>query len=621
MGTFSAPLILLSVLSFFLSFSLVLSQQPYVGLLTTDCGNTTNSTSVLGYICNGRDGNCSTFLIFRATSAYNSVSSIATLLSSDPSKIAQINGVSRGSTFEDNKPVIVPVNCSCTRFYYQHNSTYIIQAGDTYFSVANNTYQGLSTCQALQNQNSSPATKLLTGSRITVPLRCACPTMQQIAAGVKYLLSYLIMEGDTVDIISRSFDVNTSSTLVANGLEEDSTIFPFTTLLVPLQNEPLVSQTISPPPPPPPSSTPPPPNPPGEKKSKIGLSAGIGVSVAVILIIALALFFFKKKGHGKDVIKEESEDMCLKGEVKPGSSMEDELIIGISDLGHSLKVYKFEELQTATNNFGEECRIQGTVFRGSFNGDVAAIKRIDGDASMEIDIVKKWNHFNLIRLSGVCFHQGYSFLVYEYAVNGSLNDWIYGRDGLYLDWVQRVQIAVDVASGLQYLHNYANPPCVHKDIQTRNILLDGDFRGKICNFRLARSVEGKEGENFVLTRHVAGTRGYLAPEYLESGLISPKLDVYAYGLLLLELMTGTEASESMEQVLTAKLEDKSEEVADFIDPHLHNYPKELADLLMGTVEDCLRKDPSSRPSMHEIVSSLTRMLAVSLAWKSSNTIS
>ncbi|KAF3786610.1 LysM domain receptor-like kinase 4 [Nymphaea thermarum] len=620
MGTSSAPLILLATVSFFL-FSKVLSQQPYVGSLTTACENTNVSTSLFGYSCNGKDRSCPTFVIFRSTSPYKSVSSVATLLSSNRSKLAQVNGVSLSSIFDDKRQVIVPVSCSCTGIYYQHNSTYTIQGGDTYFSVANNTYQGLSTCQASQSQNSYPATKLPVGSEIIVPLRCACPTKQQISAGVKYLLSYLIVSGDIVDSISRRFGVTTDSTLNANGLEKDSTIFPFTTLLVPLQNEPLVSQTITPPPPPP-SSTPPP-NP-EKKKSKTGLSVGIGVPVTVILILGLALFFFKKKKKvpSEDVIREESEERYLKREVKGDSILVDELLTGVSDLRHSLKVYKFEELQAATNNFGEVCRIQGAVFRGVFEGDIAAIKRIDGDASTEIDIVKKWNHFNLIRLSGVCFHQGYSFLVHEYAQNGSLKDWICGRDGLHLNWIQRVQIALDVASGLQYLHYYANPPFVHKDIKTSNILLDGDFRAKISNFRLARSVKGKEEEDFVLTRHVAGTRGYLAPEYLENGLISPKLDVYAYGVVILELVAGKEATESMKQALTAKLEHKSQEIADFMDPHLQsNYPTELASLVMKMVEGCLMKDPSSRPSMDEIVSSLTRMLAVSLAWKSSNTIS
>ncbi|KAF2295098.1 hypothetical protein GH714_031493 [Hevea brasiliensis] len=167
--------------------------------------------------------------------------------------------------------------------------------------------------------------------------------------------------------------------------------------------------------------------------------------------------------------------------------------------------------------------------------------KVSGDVSKEIYLLNKINHFNLVRLSGVCFSDGHWFLVYEYAANGPLSDWICNtnNDGKFLNWTQRVQIALDVATGLNYLHSFTSPPHVHKNIKSSNVLLDSEFRAKIANLAMARSAEGQEGE-FALTRHIVGTKGYMAPEYLEHGLVSTKLDVYAFGVLMMEIVSGKE---------------------------------------------------------------------------------
>ena len=168
-------------------FSSIQAQQSYVGKATTDCtGNTDNSTSVLGYFCNGQNKSCQAYLTFRSQPPYNSVSSISALLASDPSQLSQLNSVSETETFPTNTLVLVPVNCSCSGAYYQKNTTYVVKKDDSYFSIANNTYQALSTCQALQKQNNIPATNISIGENLTVPLRCACPTKNQSDAGVKY---------------------------------------------------------------------------------------------------------------------------------------------------------------------------------------------------------------------------------------------------------------------------------------------------------------------------------------------------------------------------------------------------------------------------------------------------
>ncbi|KAK3009260.1 hypothetical protein RJ639_013825 [Escallonia herrerae] len=622
---------------FLISSSLVHAQQPYIGKATTLCGRTDDSSSILGYTCNGQNRSCQSYLTFRSEPPFNTVSSIAALLASDPFQLSRLNSVPQTTTFETNTMVLVPVNCSCSGQYYQVNSSYVIEHIDTYLVIANNTFQGLSTCQALRAQNSALTRNLYAGTRLTVPLRCACPTNNQSDVGVNYLLSYLVTWGQYVSLISEIFGVNTGRTLEANGLsEQQATIYPFTTLLVPLQTPPTAAQinAPSPPPPPaPPSSVPSPRN--SSSKTWIYVVIGIigGLLVAAVIgAIVFCMFFRRVKRKSDPVSVSESLEAREKPGEKKTEEEEPEFLESIMDIAQSLKVYTFEELQSATEDFSPNCWVKGSVYRGKINGDYGAIKKMNGDVEKEINLLNKINHFNLIRLSGVCFNGGDWYLVYEYAVNGPLSDWIYNsnRNQEVLNWTQRIQIALDVATGLNYLHSYTSPPYVHKDLKTSNVLLDSELRAKIANFNLARSVDGQGGQ-FALTRHIVGTKGYMAPEYLENGLVSPKLDVYAFGVLMLELLTGKEVSILYEEV-NARLADflvpvlhkdnGKENLSNFMDVSLRgHYPAELAIFVARLTDSCIKLDPSGRPDMGEIVQSLSRTLTTSLSWESSNTIS
>ncbi|XP_042495847.1 lysM domain receptor-like kinase 4 [Macadamia integrifolia] len=628
-------LILLCIISL-ISSSVTLAQQPYVGLGTTACGTTDNSNSVLGYYCNGLNPSCQSYLIFRSQPPYYTVPSIAALFGSDLSQLAQVNSVSQTWSFQTNQEVIVPVNCSCSGQYSQANTSYIVKPNDTPFIIANDTFQGLSTCQAIQIQNNISATGLNIGQTITIPLRCACPTKNQSVAGIKYLFSYTTTTGDSVYTISSQFGANYTETLAANELP-NIIIYQFTTLLVPLRYPPSSSQILSPPSPPP-SSTPFSPSQSSTASIQIwvyvviAVAASIGLML-VIFIIALHLLFRKRKRSEANPIlvsKSTNYDSILSSDpLNKKSEVESrEYLFGIADSVQSIKVYKFEELKSATENFSPSCWIKGSVYRGKINGDIAAIKKINGDVSEEINLLSKINHVNIIRLSGVCFSEGDWYFVYEYAMNGPLSDWIHGNMSRpkILSWTERVQIALDVAMGLDYLHSYTTPPYVHKDVKSSNILLGNDFRAKVANFGLARSAGGQEGD-FALTKHIVGTKGYMAPEYLADGLISPRLDVYAFGVVMLELISGKKVIVSSQgedllliNVLIAILhkENAEEKLGGFIDPSLEaSYPLDLALSLARLTESCLRKDPASRPGMDTIVQSLSIIVTTSLTWESS----
>ncbi|KAL5557631.1 hypothetical protein UlMin_033842 [Ulmus minor] len=619
-------------------FSKSEAQQSYVNNRQLDCYNQYNVTD--GFNCNGPPS-CSSYLTFRSLPPYNSPNSISNLTASDPALIAKANNVSSAShTFPINSLVIVPINCSCSgsgsgSLYYQHNSSYLLKIpSETYFTVANNTYQGLTTCQALISQNPYNDRKLVPGLRLLIPLRCACPTANQTASGVKFLLSYLVTWGNSIPTIADSFGVDPQSLRDANKLSSSDIIFPFTPILVPLLAEPSPIQRTSPPPPPQPSPGLPSPAAQKSKSSKKWVFAGVGIGAALLLGISGFLFCFlrrkakapvaspsptpPKKTSPKNVAESSNDYLAF-----PESNSWSISSQGIRYAIDSLTAYELEEVQRATDMFSETNKIKGSVYRGFFKGDEAAVKIMKGDVSEEINILKQINHSNIIRLSGFCVHGGNTYLVYEYAHNGSLSDWLQKNkeDDSTLTWKQRVQIAHNVADALNYLHNYTNPPYVHKNLNGSNILLDTNMRAKVSNFGLARTLENQEEGGLRLTRHVVGTRGYMAPEYLENGLVTPKLDVFAFGVVILELLSGREATEEpLWERISGVLEGDNvrEKLGSFIDPALKEYPLDLAFSLAQLAKACVARDLNSRPLVAEAFMTLSKILSSTQDWDPSD---
>lgn len=490
-------------------------------------------------------------------------------------------------------------------------------------------------------QNPYGANDLVSGLNLNVPLRCACPTKNQTADGVKFLLAYLVSSGDSFYSIAKEFGVEEQSIWNANELSNSDTIYPFTPLLVPLKTEPSLVQ--SPPPPAPiPSQSPLVPS--GDSKSsKKWVFIGVGIGVGLLLLLGFALFgFLYRKGSrkGKAVLELPTPQGKFSGSADymevPASKHLSISSEGVRYAIDSLTVYKLKDLQQATDYFSEENKIGGSVYNGVFKGDKAAVKMMKGDVSHEINILKRINHSNVIRLSGFCVHGGNTYLVYEYAENGSLSDWLQSikyqvsSGSSVLTWKQRVQISHDVADALNYLHNYTNPPYIHKNLKSSNILLDGNLRAKVSNFGLARTLEGQDEGGLQLTRHVIGTQGYMAPEYIENGVITPKMDVFAFGVVMLELLSGREASvardkNEREELLAVSIDGVLEEdnvrekLKAFIDPYMKKeYPLDLAHSMAKLAKDCVARDLNSRPAMSEVFMDLSKILSSSLDWDPSD---
>ncbi|PKI54725.1 protein LYK5 [Punica granatum] len=636
---------LLLLLTFF--FFLVLlglvqvqAQQDYLNNKQLNCSNTDPITA--GYACNTSSGDpptCQSYLTFRSTAPYTSLATIAFLLKTDTAAMATLNDLTDIESIPSGTPIIAPANCSCAGTFYEHNASYVLKdEGETYFTVANDTYQGLSTCQALEAHNPYKPTELEAGMSLLVPLRCACPTAAQSSSGVLYLLSFMVIPGDDPSKIAQLFGVTEQSVLGANNLNEDDVIYPYQPILVPLTKEPtkIVLPTTSPPPPPPAGTAPATPTGGGSSSSKKWLYVGVGIGVALVAILGAVAYWALYYGRRK---QEQAPPASAPPPKKASESVTDYSALptdssswsvsGIRGAIDSLTIYRYEDLQKATESFAEENKIRGSVYRGKFKGDDAAVKVVKGDVSSEIKILKLINHSNIIRLSGFCLHEGNSYLVYEYAENGSLSDWLHsGKDLLStLSWKQRIQIAYNIADAINYLHNYANPPYIHKNLKSSNVLLDGNFRAKVSNFGLARSVESENG-GLQLTRHVVGTQGYMSPEYIENGVITPKLDVFAFGVVMLELLSGREAvgkNKDREELLSSAInrvvegDNVRDKLREFIDPSLRDeYPLDLAFSMVELARKCVAYDLNSRPVMPEVLMILSKILSSSLDWDPSD---
>ncbi|XP_057813101.2 probable receptor-like protein kinase At1g11050 [Cryptomeria japonica] len=216
--------------------------------------------------------------------------------------------------------------------------------------------------------------------------------------------------------------------------------------------------------------------------------------------------------------------------------------------------FNVRQIKEATNNFScANLTGQGSfgmVYKGTLpDGHMIAVKRMkkcsideDSDFLKEVEIISSFQHPNLVALRGFGVASDgkdgcQRFLVYDYLANGSLDQHIYGN-GKALTWEQRKNIIMGIAKGLCYLHSGVKPAIYHRDIKASNILLDDDMNACVADFGLARKTT--EGESYLVSR-IAGTHGYLAPEYALYGILTNRSDVYSFGVLLLEIMSGRKA--------------------------------------------------------------------------------
>ncbi|CAL9229819.1 unnamed protein product [Arabidopsis halleri] len=341
-------------------------------------------------------------------------------------------------------------------------------------------------------------------------------------------------------------------------------------------------------------------------KPKTGIIAGVVAGVTVILFGILLFLFCKDrhKGYRRDVFVD------VAGEV------DRRIAFG------QLTRFAWRELQLATDNFSEKNVLGqggfGKVYKGVLPDNTkVAVKRLTdfespgGDAAFqrEVEMISVAVHRNLLRLIGFCTTQTERLLVYPFMQNLSLAHRlreIKAGDPV-LDWETRKRIALGAARGFEYLHEHCNPKIIHRDVKAANVLLDEDFEAVVGDFGLAKLVDVRRTN---VTTQVRGTMGHIAPEYLSTGKSSERTDVFGYGIMLLELVTGQRAIdfsrlEEEDDVLlldhVKKLE-REKRLGAIVDKNLDGeYIKEEVEMMIQVALLCTQGSPEDRPVMSEVV--------------------
>uniref|UniRef100_A0A0E0P6Y0 non-specific serine/threonine protein kinase n=1 Tax=Oryza rufipogon TaxID=4529 RepID=A0A0E0P6Y0_ORYRU len=336
-----------------------------------------------------------------------------------------------------------------------------------------------------------------------------------------------------------------------------------------------------------------------KSESKVGIIAGISIGAIVLVLAALfGVFTLLKKRRALAYQKEELY-----------------YLVGQPD------VFNYAELKLATDNFSSQNILGeggfGPVYKGKLHDKrVIAVKQLSQSSHQgasefvtEVATISAVQHRNLVRLHGCCIDSKTPLLVYEYLENGSLDQAIFGDSNLNLDWVTRFKIILGIASGLTYLHEESSVRIVHRDIKASNVLLDTDLTPKISDFGLAKLYDEKQ--THVSTR-IAGTLGYLAPEYAMRGHLSEKADVFAFGVVMLETVAGRpNTNNSLEENKIYLLEwawgmyDK-DQALEIVDPTIKDFDKDEAFRVINVALLCTQGSPHQRPPMSRVVAMLTR---------------
>ncbi|KAL0443818.1 UNVERIFIED_CONTAM: Receptor-like cytoplasmic kinase [Sesamum latifolium] len=296
-----------------------------------------------------------------------------------------------------------------------------------------------------------------------------------------------------------------------------------------------------------------------------------------------------------------------------------------------LQVFTFKQLHSATGGFGKSNVIGhgafGMVYRGVLqNGRKVAVKLMDqagkqgeDEFTAEVELLGRLSSPYLLLLIGYCSESNRKLLVYEFMANGGLQEHLYPITGnktvsSNLNWETRLRIALEAAKGLEYLHEHISPPVIHRDFKSSNILLDKNFHAKVSDFGLAKLGSEKAGGH-VSTR-VLGTQGYVAPEYALTGHLTTKSDVYSYGVVLLELLTGRVPVDMKrppgEGVLVSwalpQLTDR-DKVGEIMDPALEGqYSMKEVVQVAAIAAMCVQPEADYRPLMADVVQSLVPLV-------------
>ncbi|XP_045798957.1 putative serine/threonine-protein kinase isoform X1 [Trifolium pratense] len=302
-----------------------------------------------------------------------------------------------------------------------------------------------------------------------------------------------------------------------------------------------------------------------------------------------------------------------------------EPIEGTHEQVKETKSFSYSSLRSATGDFHPSCKIggggYGVVYKGVLrDGTQVAIKSLSVESKQgthefmtEIDTIANIQHPNLVKLIGFCVEGNHRILVYEFLENNSLASSLLGSKSkcVRLDWPKRAAICCGTASGLSFLHEEAQPNIVHRDIKASNILLDENFNPKIGDFGLAKLFP--DNVTHVSTR-VAGTMGYLAPEYALLRQLTKKADVYSFGILMLEIISGKSSSKAAfgDNILVLvewawKLKEENR-LLELVDSEITDYDENEVYRFLVVALFCTQSTAQHRPTMKQVLQMLSKQV-------------
>nr|XP_015881155.2 lysM domain receptor-like kinase 3 isoform X1 [Ziziphus jujuba var. spinosa] len=518
--------------------------------------------------------------------------------------------------------VNVPFSCDCIRGeFLGHEFLYNISKGNTYKEIAQTYYANLTTIDSLAHFNSYNPNNIPLSGQIKVIVNCSCGD-SAISKDYGLFITYPIQEEDSLESIAANESIDPQLLQRYNkGVDfgRGSGI-----AYVPSKDANGSYRPLN-----------------ASSALAGGPIAGIAVAAIVaVLILASSIyvyFYLKKKADTKllpayeDQSSNDGRDIGSTANQTVESTGPGGATAGITGITIDKSMeFSYEELAQATNDFSMASKIGeggfGAVYHAELRGEKAAIKKMDMQASKEflaeLRVLTRVHHLNLVHLIGFCV-EGSLFLVYEYIENGNLSEHLRGSGREPLPWSTRVQIALDSARGLEYIHEHTVPVYIHRDIKSANILIDKNFNAKVADFGLAKLTE--VGSTSFPTRPV-GTFGYMPPEYAQYGEMSPKMDVYAFGVVLYELISSKEAvvkggSLAESKGLVALFEDvlnqpdPEEDLCKLVDPRLEdNYPIDAVRKMAQLAKVCTDEKPQLRPSMISIVVALMTLSSSTKDW-------
>lgn len=539
---------------------------------------------------------CQTYVIYRAKwPEYLNLGGISDLFGVSRLSIAKAsNLLSEEAQLIEDQLLLIPIFCSCSGTRFISNVTYQIKEGDSFYLVSSTTFENLTNYHVVEEFNpTSNPNNLQIGDEVVFPLFCKCTNQSDSVRGIKYLITYVWQPGDDLLLLATEFNSSPIDIATENSYQNITAAVNLPGL-IPVSELPILSH----------------PHPKRNESKNVSIVV-IVVSLSgapITLLLASFLVYIycireKKKSLIRNGSSLETNSLIQMKKVSKVESfgakiIQHKLLPGVSGyLGNPI-MYEQKVITDATMNFNEYNRIGGSVYRAIIDGEVFAVRKTKDDVTEELKILHKVNHANLVKLMGMSSDSdGNCFLVYEFAENGPLDKWLYPKSSLssssvtFLTLNQRLNIALDVAKGLQYMHEHTQPSIVHRDIRTSNILLSSKFKGKIANFSMARPATSS---------------------------VMPKVDVFSFGVVLLELLSGRKAMETkgngdvvmlwkdINEILEDEEKKREDRLRRWMDPMLESfYSIDAALSSAALARACTLENSSSRPSMGEVVFNLS----------------